>query len=97
MLAHPGRIGLGQWELRTLVGELAALGLAGLEVYYPSHSADEVHYFAALAQERKLVCTYGSDWHGQGAGLAARFGDFALPERTYQWIASLLERGGDLQ
>ncbi len=97
VLAHPGRIGLGQWELRALVGELVGLGLTGLEVYYPSHSTDEMHFFAALAQEMNLVCTYGSDWHGQEAGLAARFGDFTLPERTYQWIASLLERGGELQ
>lgn len=89
VLAHPGRMELGQHALRALVKELTTLGLAGLEVFYPTHSGEEITFYTALAAEHRLVCTYGSDWHGGDSRIAARFEDFSIPEQTYQWIEEL--------
>jgi predicted metal-dependent phosphoesterase TrpH len=61
--AHPSAEGT-----RSRVEALAALGLDGLEVRHPSHSAEDVARVAALAAHFDLVRTGGSDWHGAGEG-----------------------------
>ena len=58
--AHPGRTGLSDDELRTLV----AAGLDGLEVFYPRHSTADTTRFAHFAAESGLLVTGGSDDHG---------------------------------
>ena len=58
VLAHPGRL-----KDLTIVDELAAAGLVGLEVFYPSHDASQRAHFRAIAQSHGLVMTAGSDFH----------------------------------
>ena len=58
VLAHPGRL-----KDRAILDELAAAGLRGLEVFYPSHDADDVRYFRDKARHYGLVMTAGSDFH----------------------------------
>ncbi len=58
VLAHPG------WLGGEVVERLVSMGLQGLEVYHPDHSAVQQKYFHELALEKGLIITGGSDFHG---------------------------------
>ena len=58
VLAHPGRL-----KDRAVLDELVPAGLRGLEVFYPSHDADDVRYFREKATYYGLAMTAGSDFH----------------------------------
>jgi hypothetical protein len=65
VLAHPFTLGLNTSEtLRPLLQELMALGLAGMECYYPEHSSVQEALYLSLARELNLLITGGSDFHG---------------------------------
>jgi len=64
-LAHPFTIELAPPALEKLVGELAQVGLQGIEVYYPQHNPNLVRRYLALAQRFNLVATGGTDFHGK--------------------------------
>lgn len=71
VLAHPGR---GGGEIQAypapLVREvLAAVPLDGIEVRYPLHTDQQVAEYTALARERGLLISAGSDSHGPGGRL----------------------------
>ena len=77
VLAHPGRL-----KDRSIIDELARCGLAGLEVFYPLHDADDVAHFRAKAAEHHLVMTAGSDFHDlryhtRGVGMDVDIADIA--------------------
>lgn len=59
VLAHPGLY--GNFEL---IGELCEKGLAGIEVYHTSHSAEDESRALGEARSRGLLVTGGSDFHG---------------------------------
>ncbi len=61
-LAHPGTVR----GLRELLPELVTAGLAGVEVYYPSHTPAFTEELRALASASGLIATGGSDYHGRG-------------------------------
>jgi predicted metal-dependent phosphoesterase TrpH len=63
ILAHPGGSGT-----RARVEALAALGLDGVEVRHPSHSAEDAARLLALVEHFHLVPSGGSDWHGVSDG-----------------------------
>ena len=48
----------------SIISELKAAGLAGVEVYYTSHTPQQVHDLLRLAKLFDLVPTGGSDFHG---------------------------------
>jgi predicted metal-dependent phosphoesterase TrpH len=58
VLAHPGRL-----KDDAIIDQLAAHGLAGIEVFYPTHSTQQVAYFRGKAARYSLVMTAGSDYH----------------------------------
>lgn len=62
VLAHPGLIGD-----QKVIDEIIALGIDGLEVFYPDHSESQAANFKKLADERGLLVTGGSDFHGMGS------------------------------
>ena len=65
VLAHPFTLGLHTSEtLRPLLQELMALGLAGMECYYPEHSSVQQALDLSLARDLGLLITGGSDFHG---------------------------------
>jgi hypothetical protein len=69
VLAHPGRL-----KDEAIVEELAGQGLAGLEVFYPTHSTQQVAHYRQLAGRLGLVMTAGSDfhdprWNARGVGM----------------------------
>ncbi|HEY2849296.1 MAG TPA: hypothetical protein VGI97_05420, partial [Gemmatimonadaceae bacterium] len=63
VIAHPGPD-----ARREKVEPLIALGLDGLEVKHPGHSAEDMLRIEALADHFGLVKSGGSDWHGASAG-----------------------------
>jgi predicted metal-dependent phosphoesterase TrpH len=58
VLAHPGRL-----KDDAIIDELIEHGLAGLEVFYPSHNASQTAIFRERATRHGLVMTAGSDFH----------------------------------
>lgn len=59
VLAHPYLMNNDE-----LVSKFAALGLMGLEVYYPEHTRSLVNHYLAIARKYNLLVTGGSDYHG---------------------------------
>ena len=64
VLAHPFTLRLTPSKLRACVAELAAMGLQGIEVFYPEHSPERRHQYQRLARAFDLAMTGGSDFHG---------------------------------
>ncbi len=64
VLAHPGCIDPSLKEIPVLLGDLANLGLGGVEVYYPTHSIKAVKALKEMAEDIGLLITGGSDFHG---------------------------------
>jgi predicted metal-dependent phosphoesterase TrpH len=62
-LAHP-RAGRDTWVTNEQITRLAAVGLAGLEVFHPDQSEAERARLIALAHDLALATTGGSDDHG---------------------------------
>jgi 3',5'-nucleoside bisphosphate phosphatase len=58
VLAHPGRL-----KDESIIDELIEHGLAGLEVFYPTHNASQTAIFRERATRHGLVMTGGSDFH----------------------------------
>lgn len=50
--------------VETVLPELVAAGLMGLEVYHPSHSPSQVRQLEEYCQDYGLLATGGSDYHG---------------------------------
>lgn len=63
VLAHPGRMGRADF-IRLFIDH----GLAGIEVYYPSHTPSQMRQYERLAREFNLLVTGGSDFHGDEGG-----------------------------
>lgn len=65
VMAHPGYIPLDCDCLRALFYRLKNIGLAGVEVHYPTHSRVMVQFLGSLAGELDLLVTGGTDYHGR--------------------------------
>lgn len=63
--AHPYLFRGGTVE--TILPNLVAAGLMGVEVYHPHHSPSEVRRLEELCRTYGLLMTGGSDFHGPGA------------------------------
>ena len=79
VLAHP-HLNLSSGNIRALAEE----GVDGLESEHPKLKPSQSRELKALAEERGMVCTGGSDCHGDARG-APRMGRVRIP-------AELLER-----
>jgi len=65
VLAHPGLFEFKRSRgLESFVDELTVFGLQGIEVFYTDHDPKKTAYLKKLAQDRKLLATGGSDFHG---------------------------------
>lgn len=87
VLAHPGilvREG-GAAQLWKVLDELVAVGLDGVEVRHPFHTADVTQSLQEYAVRHNLLTTAGSDWHGTTRFPAndAAFGNLGLSETEF--------------
>ena len=91
VLAHPSRV-------IEHIPSLVRNGLAGLEVYYPSHPLPEQHFLSRLASKHNLIATGGSDFHGAGITDAKELGIVDVPwtavEQLQAYAHSIKERAG---
>ncbi len=62
-LPHPIRLAEPD-RLDTLLPELLAMGLEGLEVYHSDHTPQETEALRGIALRHGLIITGGSDYHG---------------------------------
>ncbi len=60
VMAHP--LTVNNYE--AVIGELAAVGLEGIEVYYKDFSREQRNNLLAIAMKLNLIATGGSDYHG---------------------------------
>jgi predicted metal-dependent phosphoesterase TrpH len=69
VLAHPGVA-----DRDEIIPALVAAGLAGIETYYPEHSAAQIEAYGRTCRRLGLVATGGSDYHGPHTGRAGTIG-----------------------
>jgi hypothetical protein len=88
VLAHPSLLDLaGLPQLEELVLELMSMGLKGIEVYFPEHSAEQTRIYAELARRHRLLMTGGTDFHGDidpRIKMGVGKGDLFVPFAIYQ-------------
>jgi predicted metal-dependent phosphoesterase TrpH len=84
-VAHP-RAGRDTWVTNDQITRLAAVGLAGLEVFHPDQSGAERARLIAVAHDLALVTTGGSDDHGSLTDY--RLGCEITPWEAYQDLLS---------
>ena len=96
VLAHPYLIpDCRQGKLADLLATFRAMGLMGVEAYYPQHPAEFTQEVITLAQQLNLVVTGGTDFHGeltQGIELGCGRGDLHVPVTVYQTLLESLKK-----
>lgn len=68
VIAHPGRYDMGRTLTERLINEFRDAGGRGIEVASGSHSLDDLHKYALIAQKFDLLSSAGSDFHAPGEG-----------------------------
>lgn len=64
VLAHPTSVSIVRTELRSVITELAGLGLDGVEVFNNMAQPEEMAVLQRIAGDLGLLVTGGSDFHG---------------------------------
>lgn len=65
VLAHPKSLELNEEEFKSLLKDMIACGLQGIEVYHSSHSKEEMQYYLEIANQYNLLISGGTDYHGK--------------------------------
>ncbi len=61
VLAHPFKL---RMDVPEAIKRLSALGISGVEAYYPTHTPSQTALLKRLAQAHRLRISCGSDFHG---------------------------------
>lgn len=88
IIAHPGLIGNDD-----LVLALLQAGAAGLEAYYPEHTARDIEHYLKMARTQRVIVTAGSDCHGPGRKKSYPIGSIAVPPEVLFDFKACLEKG----
>jgi predicted metal-dependent phosphoesterase TrpH len=91
VLAHPALLNIDDhFQLDELIQNLIKIGMRGIEVYYPEHSAEQTQRYFELADKYHLLITGGTDFHGSitpkikmGTGKGTLF----IPYQLYEKLA----------
>ena len=86
VLAHPREVD----DVESLLPELKAAGLVGMEVYYGTYTPSEVKTLAALAAREGLVPCGGSDYHALGTPGEVEPGSVGPPMETVERLYALV-------
>jgi predicted metal-dependent phosphoesterase TrpH len=81
VLAHPGLA-----NRDATIPALVEAGLAGIESYYPEHSAAQTQAYLSLCERHGLVATGGSDFHGPAIGHAPHPGAQSVPQTAWEQL-----------
>ena len=91
VIAHLYQYRMTDDERRQMIREAKDAGLLGLEGLYSTYDKDQQETVFAFAKEFGLICTGGSDYHGEnkpGIHLGTGMGDLAVP---YEMLERLKE------
>jgi predicted metal-dependent phosphoesterase TrpH len=86
VLAHP-HLNLSSGNIHSLVDD----GIDGLETDHPKLKAAQARELVLLAQERGLLATGGSDYHGERRG-QVRIGSVTVPMQVVERIEAMTTR-----
>ena len=86
VIAHPDLIGNDDY-----IDEFIDHGLRGLEVYHTDHKSHVSKRYEAMAKERGLIMTGGSDCHGMGKGHAL-IGTVRVPYELVEKLKAASEK-----
>ena len=88
VLAHPALLNIeNDQKLDALLQNLVKIGLAGIEVYYPGHSPQQIRQYTELAENYGLLMTGGTDFHGSitpDTKMGSGDGDLFVPYTLYK-------------
>lgn len=100
VLAHPGDIfhkrsgyakAKGKKIFRELLNLLLKYSLNGIEVYYPTHTKNNILYFKKIAKKYNLIATGGSDWHSQEKDPDSKIGKRGISFKQFQEIVDYIK------
>ena len=88
VLAHPLTVS----DPESVVIELKAGGLVGIEAYYNNYTADEINKLVSLANRHNLIISGGSDYHGLDASTETMIGGVNTPIESAERLIALAEQ-----
>ena len=88
VLAHP----LTTSDPESMVIELKAAGLVGIEAYYNSYTTDEINQLVSLAERHNLITSGGSDYHGLDDSAETMIGTTETPIESAERLIALAEQ-----
>lgn len=96
VLAHPALLNIeNNQKLDALLQNLVKIGLAGIEVYYPGHSPQQIRQYTELAENYGLLMTGGTDFHGSitpDTKMGSGDGDLFVPYTLYKELIDANKR-----
>jgi predicted metal-dependent phosphoesterase TrpH len=84
VMAHPLAHRRGRVVSDSVIAELAAVGMGGIEVFHPDHDDGNVRRARELADQLGLLVTGSSDYHGTGK--VSRLGEHTTEPVVLQQI-----------
>jgi predicted metal-dependent phosphoesterase TrpH len=88
VLAHPCLLELESApQLEEILREMIAMGLKGLEVYFPANTPEQTRRYAELAKRHDLLMSGGTDFHGDiqpEIQMGVGRGDLYVPFELYE-------------
>jgi len=84
VLAHPA---VSNFD--SIIPDLLAAGLKGIEVYYSGHSREDKKHYLGLARKYNLLVTGGSDFHGLANYREVELGETTIPDELVDELAKV--------
>ncbi len=78
-LAHPALLGRDE-----IIPMLIAAGLPAIEVFHSDHDEFDRQRYRRAAEKSNLLCTGGSDYHGEETGRPVTLGSVTLPTADFE-------------
>ncbi|MCH4178714.1 MAG: PHP domain-containing protein [Megasphaera sp.] len=94
VLAHPGA---NMGRDAGLTDKLIDAGIDGIESYCSYHDEQTASFYAKICEEKGLICTVGSDYHGKSKP-NIHLGQYSHPQPQKAWdelTARIRQRGGE--
>lgn len=82
VLAHPVSLKMTHEQFIDYLANLKKIGLAGIEVYHPLHSEQDIAFFNECARKFDLLVTGGSDFHDQDKDVLGYYGKHRILEKN---------------
>lgn len=88
VLAHPFTAS----NPETMIIELKATGLIGIETYYNAYTTDEINELISFADRYGLIATGGSDYHGLETANETMIGGVDVPMESAERLIALAKQ-----